>query len=131
MIVIDTNIVMALFVPSERMPLAERLYRRDSRWMAPRLWRSEMRNTLSGALRHGRLDAHAVRETQANAEALLEGNEAEPDSDEVFNLVAASTCTAYDCEFVALALRLGVPLVTCDRQILRDFHEVAVDLIDI
>lgn len=96
--------------------------------MAPRLWRSEMRNTLGGAIRHGRLDARSAKQAQASAEDFVARNEMEPSSEAVFDLVAASTCTAYDCEFVALALQLGVPLVTCDRQILRDFPEVAVDL---
>jgi len=127
-IVTDTNVILALFVPSDRMTRAHDLYQRESRWAAPRLWRSELRNPLAGALRHGRLDAQAVRQTQKNAEALLYGHEYQMSSTPVLDLVAASTCTAYDCEFVALALRLGVPLVTCDRQILRDFPEVAVDL---
>ena len=44
----------------------------------------------------------------------------------VMELVRASRCTAYDCEFVAIAHSLGVPLVTSDRQILREFPDVAV-----
>jgi len=43
----------------------------------------------------------------------------------VLDLVASSTCTAYDCEFVALARELAVPLVTTDKQILRDFPAIA------
>ena len=44
------------------------------------------------------------------------------------DLAAASTCSAYDCEFVALAQNLGAPLVTVDRQILSQFPEIAVSL---
>ena len=43
-------------------------------------------------------------------------------------LVARSNCTAYDCEFVALATRERVQLVTADRQILHEFPEVAISL---
>ncbi len=39
-----------------------------------------------------------------------------------------SDCSAYDCEYVALAKRLGVKLVTMDRKVLRAFPEVAVSL---
>ena len=46
----------------------------------------------------------------------------------VLNLVAKSTCSAYDCEFVALAQDLGIPLVTMDKQIIRQFSEIALSL---
>lgn len=48
----------------------------------------------------------------------------------VLDLVAASTCTAYDCEFVALAQELRVPLITTDKEILRDFPRIARPLGD-
>jgi len=35
--------------------------------------------------------------------------------------VAASTCSAYDCEYVALAEDLKTTLVTTDKQILSEF----------
>ena len=41
-------------------------------------------------------------------------------------LAKRSRCTAYDCEFVALAKRLGTGLVTSDRQVLSAFPETAV-----
>ena len=40
-------------------------------------------------------------------------------------LVSKSDCSAYDCEFVALARSMGLPLVTEDRSILRDFPGTA------
>jgi predicted nucleic acid-binding protein len=47
-------------------------------------------------------------------------------SHHVLSLAAQSGCSAYDCEFVALAQDLRVPLVTTDRQILKAFPTVAV-----
>ena len=49
-------------------------------------------------------------------------------SDAVLQLVARSNCIAYDCEFVALAHAQGVHLITADREILREFPEVAISL---
>ena len=46
----------------------------------------------------------------------------------VLDLVHDSGCSAYDCEFVALALMLEIPLVTEDKRILRSFPDTAVDM---
>ncbi|MFZ4498634.1 MAG: type II toxin-antitoxin system VapC family toxin [Burkholderiales bacterium] len=128
MIVVDTNVLMALFIKSGVGSAADSLYRADRDWAAPRLWRSEMRNALTRYLRAGHIDPESARGIQSEAEGLIGRNAYEIDSEAVFDLVAVSSCSAYDCEFVALALQLGVPLVTCDRQILRDFPDVAIDL---
>jgi predicted nucleic acid-binding protein len=39
--------------------------------------------------------------------------------------VARSKCSAYDCEFVALAQGLKVPLITTDRKLVREFPRTA------
>jgi predicted nucleic acid-binding protein len=44
----------------------------------------------------------------------------------VFDLVNQSSCTAYDCEFVALAQELGVSWVTTDRQMQEQFPDTAL-----
>lgn len=38
---------------------------------------------------------------------------------------STATSTAYDCEFVALAMRLGVKLVTTDSKLLKAFPQHA------
>ncbi len=58
----------------------------------------------------------------------MAGNEREVDSQQVLELVQNSDCSAYDCEFAALALRLGVPLVTMDKKLLKAFPGVAEQL---
>ena len=40
--------------------------------------------------------------------------------------IIATKCSAYDCEFVALAHSNEVRLLTVDRQILHEFPEVAI-----
>jgi len=46
----------------------------------------------------------------------------------VLDLVAVSDCSAYDCEYVALARHLNVKLVTTDNKILGSFPERAIEL---
>jgi predicted nucleic acid-binding protein len=59
-------------------------------------------------------------ELQREAESLLSGNEYEVDSLDVLTLVRDSECSAYYGEFVALAKRLGVNLITMDKIVLRE-----------
>jgi predicted nucleic acid-binding protein len=59
---------------------------------------------------------------------LLEGGEFEVDSRTVLELVRDSDCSAYDCEFVALALKLQTKLLTMDKKLLRAFPQRAMAL---
>ena len=81
---------------------------------------------LAGCLRRKQLSFEAVREIQREAEALLIGNEHEADSLRVLELVRDSDCSAYDCEFVSVAMRLGVKLLTADSKTLKAFPRHAV-----
>lgn len=48
----------------------------------------------------------------------------------VLSLADSSSCSAYDCEFVALAKQLSIKLVTADKKILGEFSEDALSLKD-
>ena len=128
MIVVDTTVLAYLYLPGEYTPHAEALLGRDPDWAAPVLWRSEFRNILAGYLRRGTLSFEHARIVQAEAESLLAGAEYEVDSQLVLELVRDSDCSAYDCEFVALATKLGAKLVTMDAKLLRAFPKQAVAL---
>ena len=93
------------------------------------LWRSEFRNVLAGYLRRGSLALGDSFDIHRRAQSVI-ADSVEVDSDLVLELVSASRCSAYDCEFVALALELEVPLVTADRQLLQSFPRIAVSFPD-
>ena len=128
MIVVDTNVVAYLYLPGDHTEKAEALLEQEPDWAAPLLWRSEFRNILAGYMRRKTLTFEAARDVQLEAENLLAGAEHEVDSRLVLELVRDSDCSAYDCEFVALAMTLGAKLVTMDTKLLKAFPKYAVAL---
>ena len=128
MIVVDTNVLAYLYWPSEHTASAEALLQRQPDWVAPVLWRSEFRNILAGYMRRGTMTFAQAAATQREAEGLLAGCEFEIDSLSVLELVRDSDCSAYDCEFIALAMKLKTKLVTLDGKLLRAFSSHAVAL---
>ena len=128
MIVVDTNVIAYLHLSGEFTGRAEALLQRDPEWIAPLLWRSELRNLLAGYLRRKTLNFDEIREIQGEAESLMAGSEYEVDSQRGLELVRDSDCSAYDCEFAALAMRLDVKLVTSDSRLLKAFPKLAIPL---
>ena len=128
MIVVDTNVLAYLYLPGDHTARAEALLRRDPEWAAPMLWRSEFRNILAGYIRRKTLTCEQAFNIQIEAENLLSGAEFEIDSRAVLELVRDSDCSAYDCEFIALAIKLKTKLVTMDGKLLRGFPAWAVAL---
>jgi predicted nucleic acid-binding protein len=59
---------------------------------------------------------------------LLRGREYEVSSYEVLRLASESKCSACDCEFIAAANDLKVPLITVDKELILEFPGVAVSL---
>lgn len=128
MIVVDTNVLAYLYLPGDYTAGAEALLEQDPDWAAPVLWRSEFRNILAGYLRRKAVTFEQACSLQDEAESLLAGSEFEVDSRAVLDLVRSSDCSAYDCEFVALAMQLNTKLVTEDKKLLRAFPAHAVAL---
>jgi predicted nucleic acid-binding protein len=79
-------------------------------------------------MRRGSLSFDQATSLQREAEDLLRECEFEVDSNEVLQLVRDSDCTAYDCEFVAVAAKLDVKLVTMDKKLLRAFPDHCASL---
>jgi predicted nucleic acid-binding protein len=128
MIVVDTNVLAYLYLPGQHTAAAELLLEKDPEWAAPILWRSEFRNILAGYLRRKSLTFDQACKLQGEAEGLLQGLEFEVESLVVLQLVRDSDCSAYDCEFVALANQLDTRLVTMDAKLLRAFPAQAMPL---
>ena len=128
MIVVDTNVITYFFITSTETVKAQAVMQKDTNWVAPPLWKSEFRNVLLQHIKHERIVLGEAFTIMAAAEQLLKNHEYEVDSENVLRLADISKCSAYDCEFVTLAKRFSIPLVTADKKVLRKFPDTAVSL---
>jgi len=126
MIVVDTNLLAYFLLGGARTASARDVFVRDPEWAAPMLWRSEFRNVLIQYVRQGLLDIEQAILAYEKAQRVLAGREFLPAAAAVLRLAAASGCTAYDSEFVAVAQQLQTILVTSDKAILAAFPDVAI-----
>ena len=128
MIVVDSNVLAYLYLPTEYTAAAEALLEHEPDWAAPENRRSQFRNILAGYMRRKTISFEQANSLQREAESLLEGSEFEVDSQVVLELVRDSDCSAYDCEFIALAIKLDIKLITMDKKLLRAFPKRAIAL---
>lgn len=129
MIVADTNLIAYLQITGVLTPIATRVLQKDPYWITPPLWQSEFRNLLSGYMRRG-MALEQAQKIMENTLWLMEERQIVPNSNRVLALAANSPCTAYDCEFIALAEQLGIRLVTADKQLIKIFPEIAISIED-
>ncbi len=128
MIVADTNIISYLLLPTSFSASVDALYKIDSHWVAPTLWKSEFRNVLALYLRKELITFEKALQLQDSAELLMTDNEYNVTSPQVLSLVTKSTCSSYDCEFISLAQHLNIKLVTQDQNVLREFPSCTVSI---
>ncbi len=126
MIVADTNLIASFWVPNDMEQLAYNSLKKDPEWIAPLLWASEFRNVLSIYYRKNILDLPSIFQAIDEAEDLMGSGEFSINSNQVLTLMSESTCSAYDCEFVALASEFDIQLVTFDKKILAEFPAIAI-----
>lgn len=130
MIVVDANVLAYLLIPGRFTERVEALLERDPQWAAPRLWRSEVRNVLATYVRNGLLDLADATVLFDRAALLIGAEEYEVETNDVLRLSKGSKCSAYDCEYIALAEYLGSKLVTADAKLVKAFPQRAVALAD-
>lgn len=127
MIVADTNLIVYLFITGDKTVLAQEVLAKDPHWIVPPLWQSEFRNVIAGYIRRG-MTLTQAKQIMADAVLTLENRQVLPSSEKIMDLISESNCTAYDCEFIALAQQLNTLLVTADRQLLNQFPNSTMSL---
>ncbi len=125
MIVVDTNVIAYFSFPGSYTEEVMQLHEADSDWIAPVLWKSEFLNITALYLRKKLIEYDDALETMEKAARLLRNKEFTVSGYRVLDLVNESSCSAYDCEFVALAIEKNVRMITYDKLVLKEFSAIA------
>ena len=133
-IVIDASVALAWCFKDERTEATARLLERVRTDAAavPILWRLEIANVLALAERRGRITSAE----SAELIALLETLEIVVDEEtwsraftRILDLAREERLTAYDAAYLELAMRLGVPLASKDRDLCDAAERVGVTVL--
>lgn len=130
MIVVDTNVIVYLTLTCDRTPEAQRLQAADPYWLVPVLWAHEYLNVVVQYVRRALLsESNAVR-VWRETYAAFHMREQEVNMVAALRLAYKNDMTGYDAQYVALAEKLDVPLVTEDKRVLRAFTQRAFSITD-
>jgi predicted nucleic acid-binding protein len=120
-IVIDTNLIVQTVLPSDAHAVALEVAARDPAWVAPSLWRSELRNVLATSMRVRGLKLRDAVAAFEAADQLVTDFDVDGFAEACLALAAKGRISGYDAEFVFAAERLGKPLVSSDRRLAKAF----------
>ncbi len=120
--VIDCSVAVTWCFEDEATPASDRLLDRlsEEAAAAPAIWPLELGNVLVMAERRGRLNAAKITEFVALVQDLPVAIDEETPQralDEVLALARSEGLTTYDAAYLELAMRLGVPLATQDKEL--------------
>ena len=92
------------------------------------LWRYEFQNILATAIKAKQITQEQALNVWQRVFDILIDNECEPSAGKVLDLVAKYGITAYDGQFIALAMEMGIPCVTEDRELHEKFPGVVISI---
>ncbi len=130
MIVVDSNVLAARNLTSEHTTLAQRVEQMDSLWIVPPVWRYEFQNILAKGIWVRQFTVNDASNIWQTVMTGMADNEYEPSYWNILDLSARHRITAYDANFIALAVEMDVMCVTEDRELQKKFPAIAVSMGD-
>lgn len=128
MIVVDTNIIAYLLIEGDRTDRVRSLWRDEPDWRVPPLWRHEFLNVLATFAKRGGADLADTTQLWGRAVDTIGSCEIEVDMSAALEVAVTTQISAYDAQFITLARRLGVPLVTEDKKLRKTFPDLTMPL---
>jgi len=127
-IVVDTNVVAYALIEGTHTELARRVRDLDPDWRLPELWRHEYLNILATYAKQGGVTVKTSQRLWREALGLLAPATRPADMSLALELAVEHGVSAYDAQFMALAISLGVPCITEDRLLVKAFPGIAVSM---
>jgi predicted nucleic acid-binding protein len=128
MIVVDSNIITARSLTSSLTSQAKQVEEKDPVWIVPVLWRYEFQNILATAIKAKQIKLGQALDVWKKVSKILIENECEPSASKVIDLVAQYGITGYDGQFIAVALEMGTPYLTENRELQEKFPGIAISM---
>lgn len=128
MIVVDSNVITARSLTSSLTSKAKQVEEKDPVWIVPLLWRYEFQNILATAIKAKQVKPEQALDIWEKVSKILIENEFEPSTSKVIDLVAQYGITAYDGQFIAVALEMGILCVTEDQELQEKFPGIAISM---
>ncbi len=117
MVVVDTNIIVPLYVQSARTEAAKALRDRDDVWQTEPFALVEFNNVLATYRRAEYLTVQEAKNCLAGAELFLQPNYFVVSHESALEMALRYNVTAYDARFLALAQQVGERLITEDAKL--------------
>ena len=130
MIVADTCLVVHLFNETLLTSIAQKILKKDPSWILPPLWKEEYANIISKLARKESRNVHEVIKHFSHVLDELHGSEVVIDSKEALKISIQYSISVYDAHFVGLAVNFDIPLVTEDKEVLKNCRGIACNMHD-
>lgn len=129
MIVADANVIVYLAIEGGQTAAAQGFVSSEPQWITSPLWRFEFASAVTTMIRAGMLDRSNALKAFHQAEQLAHGREQGINQDRVIEMAVRYAISAYDAQYIALALANDTKCVTSDGPLLHKAPDITVALL--
>jgi predicted nucleic acid-binding protein len=130
MIVIDTCIVFHLFNETSQNLKAQKLIEKSPHIILPPIWQEEYANILIKESRKNLIPRSSLLDNYDNVVDQLAPHEIVVNKKEAFRIALEANISSYDAQFVELAARYSIWLVTEDKELIKKNSRIAISMED-
>lgn len=128
MIVVDTNVLIHLFNDTNLNSIANKILDKDPIWITSSIWQEEYANFLAKfTLTSGKSTAEVCQHYQDVLDQMA-ASERNIDKIAVLRTAVKYKIRAHDAHFLTLAQEFMVPLITEDKQVLKNCPQIALSM---